>query len=453
MVIRLFFEAIGFAFHMLFDFIEGLGRMFSGEDTSGLGVDLETGRRFGFTWKDLLRHCYILGRTGSGKTSLILQMLEADVRAAHSVVVVDLRGDLVSGVLAMCERLKVGPGRITLIDLREESGGHGFDPLSGAGAPYVHALHLLEVVSNERTNWGVRIEETMRCAHMLLSAAKKPLTCIESVFFDEQFRNACMECVQDEAVVGFWTRFALFSPAKQQEYALAVLNKLTPLLAVPPLRNVLGSDTPIDLGKELANRGRIILVSLAVDELQRSGRMFGNLVVSAIAREMMARVRVPEKDRNPVRMYVDEFENMASEAFEGLIAEGRRFKLSLVLSHQTLAQLPSKLRSVVRNNVGVQILFQCGFEDAQALNREIQSEDDDEDGDLRALEVGEAYVVAGDGTVKSVRFDAPNESQNVPVSDQYRALVLDRRRRSSAQETAPDSDSQGSSQVDLDEWL
>jgi hypothetical protein len=152
--------------------------------------------------------------------------------------------------------------------------------------------------------------------------------------------------------------------------------------------------------------------------------MLGSLIVSAVSREMLSRVNVPERQRNPVRLYVDEFENMASESFEGLIAEGRRFGLTLVLSHQTLSQLTPRLRSVVRNNVGIQLVFQVGFEDAKALGPELPEEVEFQD--LRELEVGNAYLLHRDGTACPVEFSPPARMPSKTAIAAYRARVLDR---------------------------
>jgi DNA helicase HerA-like ATPase len=388
----------------------------------GLGELLDSGEPVHFSARDLARHAYILGSTGCGKTTLILKLIEQDLKRRHSVVVVDLRGDLVEGALALCQRLEVDPARVTLLDLREKDLVVGFNPLSGAGEPYIRALHVLDVVASEAESWGVQLEESLRSALLLLAAAAEPLTKLEAVFYDRRFRSELLAQSQDEALVGFWQRFDELSPDKQQAWALPVLNKVTSLLSVPTLRAILSGAHGIDLGKHLSTKGSVLLVSLAVDELHRSSRMLGSLVVSAISREMMARVNVSESKRNPVRLYVDEFENMASESFEGLIAEGRRFGLTLVLSHQTLSQLPGRLRSVVRNNVGIQLIFQCGFEDAKLLARELPT------GiglaELRALEVGQAYVMLRDGTADAVQFHPPLDAPAASVVAEYRLSVL-----------------------------
>lgn len=425
----------------------------SGPETRGLGRDLDSGEPFAITASDLKRHAYILGATGCGKTTLILKLIRQDIAAGHTTVIVDMRGDLVTGVLGLCRELGTPPENVVLLDLRERERPQTFNPLGGAGEPYVRALHVLDVVASEAESWGVQLEETLRSALLLLAVAKRPLTDLERLFGDDRFRGDCLSIAADEGLAAFWDRYEALSPEKRIAWTLPVLNKVSSLLAVPVLRHVLGGRPSLDLGKELGSKGHVLLVSLAVDELHRSSRMLGSLFVSAVAREMMARVNVPERDRNPVRLYVDEFENMASESFEGLIAEGRRFGLTLVLSHQTLAQLPARLRSVVRNNVGIQLIFQCGFEDAGELARELP--EDVKPVDLRALGTGEAYAMSRDGEAVKVRFHAPGASPHPSAVAAYRARVLFRLpdvRRATVSPSAPTFGESGSA-VDLEEWL
>ena len=416
--------------------------------SQGLGREVDTGHAFEITAEDLARHCYILGSTGCGKTTFILQLLKHDIEAERSVVVIDLRGDLVAATLGLCASLNLDPTRVTLLDLRETAKVQGFNPLSGAGEPYIRALHLLDVLSQEAPSWGVQLEETLRSALLLLASSPEPLTKLNAVLFDDDFRGRCLGQVTDEDVLTFWERYERFSEDKKVAWAAPVLNKVSPLLAVPILRRVLGSKAPLDLEAKLSSPGHVTLVSLAVDELHRSARMMGSLLVSAIAREMMARVNMAENRRNPVRLYVDEFENMASESFEGLIAEGRRFKLSLVLSHQTLSQLPAKLRSVIRNNVGIQIVFQCGFEDAQTIARELPG--DFGLTDIRGLGVGEALVMSRDGEVVNVGFHAPPRRPKNAVVSEFHKRVLEG--IASEPESSP-ARSSSEETLDLEAWI
>lgn len=372
----------------------------------------------------LEKHFYVLGATGAGKTNLILRLLEEDLKRGQSVVIVDLRGDLVERALGVCAALQVDTEKVRILDLREREWIIGFNPLSGSGEPFIRALHLLEVIKGESASFGVQIEETMRNALILLAASGKSLLDIECVLTDSEYALSLLPHTDDPTVHGFFTRYASFSKDKQLAWALPIFNKVTPLLATPVLRAVLGTPNSIDLESFLSKKGSVLLVALAVDELSRSARMMGSLVVSSIARAMFSRVNVPEAKRNPVRLYVDEFEAMASEAFEGLIAEGRRFKLSLVLSHQNLAQLPPKLRSVIRNNVGLQALFVCGYQDATELIRELP--EDMELEDLLELQPGEMFLMPRGQDLQHVQtFLAENCIGSKEVAE-YRRSVLER---------------------------
>jgi hypothetical protein len=132
------------------------------------------------------------------------------------------------------------------------------------------------------------------------------------------------------------------------------------------------------------------VISLAVDEVHAAGWMTGSLFLAAICREVFSQVDVAESMRNPVRLYVDEFEHFTMREFETILAEGRRFKLSLVLAHQTLAQLSPKMRAVILGNVGVKLVFRTSHLDAQVLNRDLAG--DPKAYELASLIPGEAVL-------------------------------------------------------------
>lgn len=322
------------------------------------------------TPQDLATHALIIGATGSGKTVLLHHLIAQDLERGHSVCVLDLRGDLVSAVVEMCAA-GVDPKLLRIIDLREKSRPFGFDPLHGRGEPYFRALSVLDVVAKESESWGVQLSETLRNALMLLAEAGAPITELEPLFYDRQLRQTLLESATTDTVISFWQRFDELSKDRQANLAMPVLNKVSLLLSTPTLRRILGHPKPFDLGAHLAVPGSVTLVSLAVDELHASARMMGSLVLSALCREMFSRVDVPESHRNPVRLYVDEFENFGTSDFESILAEGRRFKFSAVLAHQTLAQLTPRIRSMILGNVGVKFVFRCGREDSANLSKDL----------------------------------------------------------------------------------
>ena len=315
-------------------------------------------------------HTLLIGATGCGKTNLLHHLIAQDIIFGHSFAVLDLRGDLVSAAIELCAD-RVDPEKVKIIDLREKERPFGFNPLYGAGEPYFRALNVLQAIATESESWGVQLAETLRNALLLLAEAQEPLTKLEAVLYDRAVRLSCLTVVRSESLLAFWQRYDDLSPERQASLAMPVLNKVSLLLSTSTLRRILGHSEPIDIRKHLDTKGSITLVSLAVDELHGSGRMMGNLLLSSICRDIFARVDQPESQRNPVRLYVDEFEHFGMSEFENILAEGRRFGFSLVLAHQTLAQLSPKMRSLILGNVGTKFVFRVGRDDAATLSKDL----------------------------------------------------------------------------------
>lgn len=420
------------------------------DDTDYIGT-MEGGQGFTFLPSDLSRSAHLTGVSGSGKTTVVLKIIELDIlRESTVVVVIDLRGDLIAAVLALCTRLRIDPSQVTLLDLREKDNVVGFNPLAGAGKPYIKALHMLAVLEANAASWGVSLEEYCRNGLLVLASAGRALTDMEALFYDEAFLHTCLASVEDESLQAFWIRYSELSKDKRRGIASSVLNKLSCLTCVDVLRDVLGSRDPISLESILSNPGQILLVSCAVDELSRSGAMIGSLLVSAISREVLGRVNLPQAKRNPVRLVVDEFEYMAGEAFEELIQEGRRFNCTCCLSHQQYSQLPPKLKSLILANSGLRILFQLGYEDAKAVSGEVPERFGVKE--LRKLKPGEAVVLRRDGSARQLRFHPPAKSPPAKEVEAFRAKVL---KGATPRATSPLQTEIGQplSKPDLGEWI
>lgn len=334
-------------------------------------------------------HSLLIGATGSGKSTAIHHLIAQDVLTGHPFIVLDMRGDLVNAALEICAGY-VPPSSIALFDLREKERPLGFNPLFGSGEPHFRALGVLDVVASESDSWGVQLAESLRMAVMLLAETVCPLTDIEKLFFNAGFRELLISKCQNEQVVGFWNRYGAQNADRQLAMATPVLNKVSILFASESLRRTLGNPKPLDLGRHLNQPGSVTLISLAADELHSAGRMFGSMMLSSITREVFSRVNIPEGKRNPVHLYVDEFEHFGTKEFENILAEGRRFGLSLILAHQTLSQLNPKIRSMILNNVGVKLVFRTGREDAQVLSKDLCG--DPKALDLTQLATGEAIL-------------------------------------------------------------
>ena len=313
------------------------------------------------------------------------------------------------------------------MDLRDANHVVGFNPLLGETDVYSRALHLLSVLKYQSDSWGVQLEETLRNCLLALAETGWSLLEIEPLLTNASFRAATLEHVSDSRVRSFFERFEALSPANKTTWTLAVLNKITPLLSVPSMRLTFGQQQSFSFRQLMDNEpGMIVLISLAVDRLHDAARLAGGLLVSGFQSAIMSRADVPEAERVPAHLYVDEFECMASDKFESIVAEGRRFGLGLTLSHQNISQLSTGLRNVLRNNVHTQIYFQTGALDAAELVKEIGGGDNETvRSTLISQGVGQAYLVRrGQPSVRVQASHCPDPRVNAAKVAAVRAASL-----------------------------
>lgn len=353
----------------------------------------------------LSTHALVIGATGSGKTNLLHHMIAGDLLRGHSIVVLDARGDLALATVELASRAGVDPDAVKFFDLREKEQPLGFNPLARNGEPYYRALGLIDAVAAESESWGVQLAETFRNAALLLAEVEAPITQLDGLFHKRSIRRELVARASSDSLRTFWERYDSLTADKQAALASPVLNKVSALLATEGLRRMYGHPSPVDLAEQLKRQGSLTLISLAVDELHSAGWMTGSIMLSSICREIFSQATVPESQRNPIRLYVDEFENFGMRDFESILAEGRRFGFSVVLAHQTLAQLSPKLRSVILGNVGVKVVFRSGFQDAEVLNRDLAGVKGAFD--LASLPVGEAVLWRRGASPFQIEVNAP----------------------------------------------
>jgi DNA helicase HerA-like ATPase len=356
-----------------------------GWQTSALSI---VGALVDLPLSDLETHLLIIGATGSGKSKGMEHLIAQCILQGRSFVIVDYRGDSVSGALELLAG-RVDPAKIIVINLRDPDPSVAFNPLVGAGPVSVRALAFLAALETVHKEFGPQLADTMRNALLLMAECGEPITCLEKLLYNEEYREGLVKRSADENVRAYWSRYSEMSKEKQQLLAMPVTNKLSLLLAAPSLKAILGSSQTIDLAKHLNTPGTALLVSLAADQTSGAGRTFGNLILANLRREIFARVELDECARNPVVLFVDEFQNFNGD-FEEILAEGRKYRLSLVLANQVLAQLDTTMRSLLLNNIGAKLVFRTGREDGAILSKDLTG--DPKALDLANLPVGEAYL-------------------------------------------------------------
>jgi len=331
-------------------------------------------KRFGIKDFDRQRHVYIVGQTGMGKSTLLLNMLAQDIRRGKGVALIDPHGDLAEQLLdyvpqrRMTDVIYINPADteypmgINLLDGDKNIGRH------------LIASHLVDIFKKIWSDsWGPRLEYILRNTILaLLESGGHTLLSIPRLLIDPEFRAVVLSKVQDPVVRTFWqVEYELYPKVFRTETISPIQNKVGQFLSVPLMRNILGRvENKIDF-RSAMDSGRILIVNLAKGRLgEDNTRLLGSLIVSKLFLTAMSRSDMPPANRKPFTVYIDEFQSFASDNFAHTLSEMRKFGLHLVLAHQYLAQLPLQLRSAVFGNVGTIIVFRIGAEDGEYLERE-----------------------------------------------------------------------------------
>lgn len=344
--------------------------------------------------KDALQHLHLLGPTGVGKSTLMLNLILQDIDAGRGVVVIDPKGDLVEDVLARVPGKRLND--VVVVDPADEKYPVGLNVLrSGGRSPELIADQVLAVFHGlYKDNWGPRLQDILHAS--LLTLAGRPdmtLCSIPVLLSNEQYRSRIVAGLTDEiALKPFWHWFDSISEGERQQAIAPVMNKLRAFLLRPRMRAVIGQSEPrFDLSEVFTGR-KIVLVSLAKGLLgPEAAALLGSLVVSQVWQAALAQVRVPVDKRPTVMLYADEFQeflNLPTDVAD-VLAQSRGLGLGMTLGHQHLAQLTGTMRSAVLANARSRVCFQLSHEDAKAIasmSPELTTED------LQGLPRFEAYA-------------------------------------------------------------
>ena len=330
---------------------------------------------FGIKRVDRRRHCYIIGKSGVGKSKLLEIMTRQDIVYNYGLCVIDPHGDVIQNLLDFIPEERIED--VILLDPSDREYPFSFNPLQKVHPEFKHQLtqDLVEVMQKQfGANWTPRLEHVFRFTTLaLLDYPNATMRGMISMLTDRNYRQKVIEFIEDDMVRRFWAiEFADWSEKFDAEAIIPLVNKLGQFLSNPLLRNIFGQkENKIDLERAI-NEQKIILVNLSKGLLGEENSSFlGSMILTKIKQAGMARARLPEKERKDFYLYVDEFHNIVTEAFENLLSEARKYGLCLTVAHQYMGQLLPKVRSAVLGNVGTIIVFRVGGEDAVILKPEM----------------------------------------------------------------------------------
>ena len=319
---------------------------------------------------DSLEHTHIIGPTGSGKSTLMQQLVLADINAGRGVLVIDPKADLVNDILA---RIPAHRSRDVVVLDPSDSCPVGFNPFSYKESPTLVADAILSVFKEVfAENWGIRSQDVMSAALLTLAQCEgSSLLWLPIMLTDEAFRRKNTAQVNDKiGLEPYWAGFEAMKDSERRMEIAPVLNKIRQFLLRPGLRNVLGQSQPkFDLA-DLFNKKRIVLVPLNKGMIgSESAKLLGSLLVGMTWTLALSRAKLPPEQRHLVSVYIDELQDYLSlpTDLSDALAQARGLGVGLTLAHQYREQLPPDIRAGIDANARNKIVFGLNAADAKAF--------------------------------------------------------------------------------------
>lgn len=328
---------------------------------------------FGFDLPERRQHVYLIGQTGTGKSTLLHNMILQDIEAGRGVGLIDPHGDLAVGLLDHIPAFRTED--VVYFDPSEQ------DPLavnlfrSAKDNWHTAASGIVSAFKKIwGDSWGPRLEYTLfATVAALLQCENTSLLGVSRMLHDSRYRAWVIRQVKDPMVRSFWVNeFGNYDRRFIQEVISPVQNKIGQIFLIPPLRNVLGQvGTKVDF-RFMMDRRRIFLANLSKGYLgEGHSSLLGSLLVTGFELAAMSRANCAPEKREDFFLYVDEFHHCATESFASILSEARKYRLSLTLAHQYLGQLGEDIGKAIFGNVGSIITFRIGEADASVLERQL----------------------------------------------------------------------------------
>lgn len=357
--------------------IEDPDNMCADPDITPLGVTtFRNGlRMFGIRRDDRRRHMYIIGKSGTGKSRLLEYLAINDIKAGEGVAVIDPHGELIDRVMKFIPKERIKD--VVYLNPADKDFPIAFNPLESTpefreevANGFVSVLKRIFGYS-----WGPRLEYVLKHTVLALTEAEgSTMLGIVRMLTDKTYRNKVVSQVTDPVVQMFWLKeFSTYNDKMATETVAPILNKVGQFTASPVIRNMVGQPvSSIDFA-EIMNNQKILLVDLSTGKIgEANSELLGSLIITKIQLAAMARAYMKEEDRKDFYLYVDEFQNFATESFATILSEARKYRLVLTVANQYIAQMEETVRDAVFGNVGSLISFRVGATDAAYLEKEFE---------------------------------------------------------------------------------
>lgn len=342
-------------------------------------------RKFGIKTDDRRRHMYVIGKTGMGKTTLLENMILADIYAGHGCCYVDPHGDTAEKLLDYIPSWRIND--VVYFNPADTQFPIGFNILEKTeAAAYIDDYNnkvmsgLMSTFKKVWENvWSARMEYILQNTILaLLDTPGTTLLGVNRMLSDKDYRTSIIQNVQDPVVQQFWLKeFAQYDAKFASEAVAPIQNKIGQLLTSTIMRNIVAQAQSSINFREIMDNQKILIVNLSKGMVGEDVmRILGGMLVTKIYMSAMERVNIKdERERQDFYLYVDEFQNFAVESFASILSEARKYRLNLIIAHQYIAQLDQKESTAVRDavfgNIGSMIMFRVGSPDAEFLESEL----------------------------------------------------------------------------------
>ena len=335
-------------------------------------------RRFGIKLDDRRRHVYIIGKTGMGKTVLLKNMAIQDIQNGKGVGFIDPHGEAAEELLDFVPSDRVND--VIYVNPADLNYPIAFNVMERVDLEHRHLVAggLMGVFKKIWPDvWSARMEYILNNTILaLLEYPGSTLLGINRMLSDVDYRKKVVDKVTDPVIKAFWQKeFARYAQRYEVEATAAIQNKVGQFISAPLIRNIIGQVRSSINMREVMDKKKILIMNLSKGRIgEDNSSLLGALLITKLQLAAMSRVDVPEEERKDFFLYVDEFQNFATESFTNVLSEARKYRLALILAHQYIAQMDETVRDAVFGNVGTMLSFRVGAEDAEFLEKEFAPE-------------------------------------------------------------------------------
>jgi len=327
---------------------------------------------FGLPRVDRSRHLYIIGQTGVGKSGLLELLTISDIYSPYGFAVIDPHGDYAQNILARIPEERVND--VIYFNPADVEFPIAFNPME-VNDPKLKThtcSELIGVLMRMFDSWGPRLEYILRYSILaLLDYPDATMLDITRILTDKKFRSEVIKHIDDPVVRNFWTvEFAGWNDKFASEAVAPVLNKVGAFTANPLVRNIIGQKKSSFNIRQIMDENKILIVNLSRGLVgEDNAALLGSLLVTKIQLAAMSRADMPASQRTPFYLYVDEFQNFATDSFTAILSEARKYGLNLTVANQYIAQMLPQVKDAVFGNVGSIISFRTSADDARVMQR------------------------------------------------------------------------------------